>query len=133
MNNSDSFFESEFFNKHRGLITVLTTVSFAFLTIYILYRGLKPDEAQQPNNPVRVTTEIKKKSPAKRRLTFCTQDLLYTNINNIDMSVVYPLMDSLSKIYDLFMIVLVSDNDKIDDVVDRFSVLIEDKIIFKHV
>ena len=48
--NSDSFFDNDFFQENKAILTILTTVSLAFLTIYWLYRGLKPEESFQDQN-----------------------------------------------------------------------------------
>ena len=143
--NTDSFFESEFFIEHKGLITVLSTVSLAFFTIFWLFRSLKQNERNQngiennnslvnniissnPNAQRGSTTKI-----SKRRLTIETQDLLYKEIDNMDMSFVYPLLDALNKIYDLYLIVMINENDDTNKIVEKFSTLIEDGIVYKHV
>ena len=141
--NSDSFFESDFFIEHKGLITVLTTVSLAFFTIFWLYKGLKQNERTENENNNSVLDNINATSsnsqPAtvpkisKRRLTISTQDLLYKEIDKMEMSFIYPLLDSLNQIYDLYLIVIINENDDTDKIVEKFSTLIDDGIIYKHV
>lgn len=146
--NSDSFFENEFFREHKGLITVLTTVSLAFFTIFWLYRGLKSNEEGQNNqniqnnlnidqinsqNMLNSLNSMRNKINSKRRLTISAQNILFTKINNIEMSKIYPQLDALAKNFDLFLIILINENDDTQTILEKLSVLFDDGIIFKHV
>lgn len=129
--NSDSFFDTEFFHEHKGLITTIFTVSLAFLTIFWLYKGLK---SENPNN-IQVNTTISPNTfkSTKRRLTINAQDLLYSSLNQIDISFMYPILETLSKQFDIYLIILVDENENTNDLLEKFSLLYEDGIIHRHV
>jgi len=141
--NSDSFFENEFFNVHKGIITVICTVTLAFISIFYLFKGLPTTENQNrsetTNNLNNLNTQnigLTKSQKTKRKLTINAQDILYHDINCIDLSYIYPILDKLAKDYDLYLIILVSDNlktDEINKLLECFSILYEDKLILKHV
>jgi hypothetical protein len=128
--NTDSFFDEDFFLEHKGLITTIATVSLAFFTIFWLYKNLKSN-TQEIQSPA-MQVESKPKG-AKKRLTINAQDLLYSDLKNIDMSFVYPFLESLCQQFDLYLIILVSENEDTNSLLDKFSVLVEDGIILKHV
>jgi hypothetical protein len=141
--NSDSFFESEFFQQHKGLMTLFITVTLAFVTIYWLYRGLKSDGNLNQNNPNNqnlnnalnntATNNYNSTQIVKRRLTISANDILFKDINDIDISYVYQILDKLSSSFDLYLIILIDEKDDTENIIEKFSVLVEDKIIFKHV
>jgi hypothetical protein len=141
--NSDSFFENEFFNVHKGIITVICTVTLAFISIFYLFKGLPTTENQNRsestnnlNNLNNQNVGITKIQKTKRKLTINAQDILYQNINCIDLSYIYPIIDKLANEYDIYLIILVSDNLKTEEInkyLECFSILYEDKLILKHV
>ena len=45
----------------------------------------------------------------------------------------YTFLDSLSKYFDLFIIILISEEDNQENILKEFNDVIEDKIILKHV
>ncbi len=141
--NSDSLFESKFFHEHKGLITVLVTVGIAMITIIYLYFGLMSNERPVNTNPNNSNSQTSqnigqvnsnnKKAIYKRRLTINAQDLLYKDLNDLDISFIYPILDSLSQAFDIYLIVLVDENEDLNKITDKFSVLIEDNLVLKHV
>jgi hypothetical protein len=146
--NSDSLFESEFFYENKGLITICITVSLAMITIIYLYFNLKSNEAprnttniqnnnshNQANSQNNQSTQLtnNKKQVVKRRLTINAQDLLYKDLNDIDLSFVYQVIDNLAQAFDIYLIILVNENEDLDKITEKFSVLIEDNLLLKHV
>lgn len=144
--NSDSYFDSDFFQDNKGLITILSTVILAFLTIYWLYRNLKPEE-QNNSNQINLNNTINNNNQinplqnnlnnrpvkTKRRLMLNASSLFFDEENNFDMSIVYQFLQPLSELFDLYLVVLIKENEEMDKILDKFSCLVEDKIIFKHV
>jgi len=47
--------------------------------------------------------------------------------------VAYTFLDSLSKYFELFLIILINEDDKQDKILEEFHDVIEDKIVLKHV
>jgi len=99
--NSDSFIDLPFFQENKGLITLFFTISFAFITIFYLYTKL------QTTNENRNTVIIPQNNITKKRLTINAKDILFKDFNKIDISKIYPILDKLSKIYDLYLIIMV--------------------------
>jgi hypothetical protein len=128
--NTDSFFDDDFFREHKGLITTIATVSLAFFTIFWLYKNLKSNT--QLTEEATLNAEAKTKV-AKKRLTINAQDLLYTDLKNFEVSFIYPILETLSQQYDLYLIILVCENQDTNSVLEKFTVLIDDGIILKHV
>lgn len=154
--NSDSFLDSDFFQDNKAIITILTTVSLAFLTIYWLYRGLKPEEANpnindtnfvyNQNNDLNarlgnnsVSNENinnvfnKGKAIVKRRLMINASSFLIDDLNNIDVARLYQFLSPLQEIFDLYIVFMINDDKQIQNIHDKLEPLITDKIIFKHV
>ena len=144
--NSDSYFESDFIQDNKGLITILSTVILAFLTIYWLYRNLKPEEQNNFNqinfnntgnsnnltNPLQNNLNTRPVT-TKKRLMLNASSLFFDEKNNFDMSLIYQFLQPLSELFDLYLVVLIKENEEMDKILDKFSCLVEDKIIFKHV
>ena len=142
--NNDSFFESEFFVENKGLITVFTSVSLAFITIFWLYKGLKNNNPNNNNinnqnlNSLNnsTVTNLNNQIPqkiVKRRLTINANDILIKDIDNIDLSQFYEDLDNLSKQFDLYLLILINENENQEKIIEKLSALVDDKIIYKHV
>lgn len=160
--NSDSFLDSDFFQDNKAIITILTTVSLAFFTIYWLYRGLKPEEnisnqsSQNRNlqnniqnymnnninsnnlnnslsNQNNIVNSNIPKPNSKRRLLINASSVLIENMENIDIGKIYQFLSPLSEIFDLYLLFLIKEDNEIQQIGEKLEVLTEDKIIFKHV
>lgn len=134
--NSDSIFEHEFFQKHKGIISLLLTVSLAFLAIYWLYRNLKPNDREISNSHFSSNSSNAIISPtkiAKRRISIAANDILFNDINSIDTSNAYQILEKLSQFYDLYLIILIQENEKTENILDKFKDITNDKIVLKHV
>jgi hypothetical protein len=151
--NSDSIFDSDFLQENKAIITILTTVSLAFLTIYWLYRGLKPEENPQaqantnsilinfPNvvnnifnqNGVQVENTNVPKLNNKRRLLINASSLLIDDIEKIDIGKIYQFLFPLSEIFDLYLVIMIKENDEVDKFYEKLEVLTNDYIVYKHV
>jgi len=142
--NSDSFFESEFFNENKRILTICITVSLAMVTIIYLYFNLKSDEIPRnmSNSVSSNQTNLQNiqsgqltnsKVIQKRRLTINAQDILYKDLTDIDISFVYQVIDFLAQAFDVYLIIIVEENDNLDNITEKFSVLIDDKLVLKHV
>ena len=116
--NSDSFFESEFFNENKRIITICMTISLAMVTIIYLYFNLKSDEIPRniSNSVSSNQTNLQNiqsgqltnsKVIQKRRLTINAQDILYKDLNDIDISFVYQVIDFLAQAFDVYLIIIV--------------------------
>lgn len=142
--NSDSFFESEFFNENKRILTICITVGLAMVTIIYLYFNLKSDEIPrnisnsvssnqtnlQNNQSGQLTNS---KVIQKRRLTINAQDILYKDLTDIDISFVYQVIDFLAQAFDVYLIIIVEENENLEKITEKFSVLIDDKLVLKHV
>lgn len=152
--NSDSFFDSDFFQENRAILTILSTVSLAFFTIYWLYRGLKPEENQQSNANlnrnsinVNISNNISNQNGIinnlnfnnapkfnnKRRLLINASSLLIEDIENIDVAKIYQFLFPLSEIFDLYLVIMIKNNSEVDKVYEQLEVLTSDNIVYKHV
>jgi hypothetical protein len=142
--NTDSFFESEFFNENKRILTICITVSLAMVTIIYLYFNLKSDEIPRnmSNSVSSNQTNLQNiqsgqltnsKVIQKRRLTINAQDILYKDLTDIDISFVYQVIDFLAQAFDVYLIIIVEENDNLDNITEKFSVLIDDKLVLKHV
>lgn len=154
--NSDSFFDSDFFQENKAIITILTTVSLAFFTIYWLYRGLKPEEhpQAQPNHnrdlinmPNVGNNNLTQSNLAssqsnngaapklnnKRRLLINASSLLIDDVENIDVGKIYQFLNPLSEIFDLYLVIIIKDNNEVEKVYEKLEVLTSDNIVYKHV
>jgi len=160
--NSDSFFDTDFFQDNKAIITILTTVSLAFFTIYWLYKGLKPEDnslsqnsqnrnlefnnlldnnnqlnnfinSNHLNNQNNFLNSIIPNINNKRRLLINASNVLIQDIENINIGNIYQTLYPLSEIFDLYMLFLIKDNDEIKYITQKMEVLTEDNIIFKHV
>jgi len=155
--NSDSFFDSDLIQENKAIITILTTVSLAFFTIYWLYRGLKPEENLRmqtsnnqnfennlnniANNNINQTNIMNgqtgliniPKLNNKRRLLINATNLLIENSQNIDIGKIYQFLHPLSEIFDLYMVIMIKENNEVEKIYEKFEILTNDNIIYKHV
>jgi len=151
--NSDSIFDCDFLQENKAILTILTTVSLAFLTMYWLYRGLKPEENPQsqantnsvllnyPNvvnnifdqNGVQVENTNVPKLNNKRRLLINASSLLIDDIEKIDIGKIYKFLSPLSEIFDLYLVIMIKENDEVDKFYEKLEVLTTDYIVYKHV
>jgi hypothetical protein len=139
--NSDSFFESEFIQEHKGLIAVFITASLAFLTIFWLYKGLKSNAVEGANNVIiagagGANTGINGAQISnnnKRRLSITANNILFNSFDKIDLANCYQLLDKLSQSYDLYVVILIEENDDQNKILEKLEDLFEDKIIYRHV
>jgi len=151
--NSDSIFDFDFLQENKAILTILTTVSLAFLTMYWLYRGLKPEENPQsqantnsvllnyPNvvnnifdqNGVQVENTNVPKLNNKRRLLINASSLLIDDIEKIDIGKIYKFLSPLSEIFDLYLVIMIKENDEVDKFYEKLEVLTTDYIVYKHV
>jgi hypothetical protein len=133
--NSDSFFESEFFIEYKGLITVFCTITISFFTILYLFTKLKTN-----NNALTTNSNINNRSQneptinktLKYKLTINAVDTLFSDINNCDIGEIYTYLSKLSKRYDIFLLIIINENEDQEKIIERFKPLIEDNIILKH-
>jgi len=151
--NSDSIFDFDFLQENKAILTILSTVSLAFLTMYWLYRGLKPEENPQsqantnsvllnyPNvvnnifdqNGVQVENTNVPKLNNKRRLLINASSLLIDDIEKIDIGKIYKFLSPLSEIFDLYLVIMIKENDEVDKFYEKLEVLTTDYIVYKHV
>jgi len=134
--NSDSIFENEFFQKHQGIFTLLSTVSLSFFVIFWLYRGLKSNDRPDTNTNIRTgsaNANVSSTKILKRRISINANNLLFKDINNIDTAYVYQILDKFAKFYDIYLIILIDENQKIESILEKFNDVIIDKIVLKHV
>jgi hypothetical protein len=134
--NSDSIFENEFFQKHQGIFTLLTTFSLAFIVIFWLYRGLKSNDRPGTNTDIRTGSangNVTSTKISKRRISINANNLLFKDINNIDTAYVYQILEKFSKFYDIYLIILIDENQKIESILEKFNDVTIDKIVLKHV
>ncbi len=155
--NSDSLFDSDFFQENKEILTILTTVSLAFFTIYWLFRGLKPEENLQTQanfnrNLINLPNESYNNNLAqnnltniqynissvpfvnnKRRLLINASSLLIDDVENIDVGKIYQFLFPLSEIFDLYMVIMIKDNIQVEKVYEKLEVLTSDIIVYKHV
>ena len=151
--NSDSIFDFDFLQENKAILTILTTVSLAFLTMYWLYRGLKPEENPEsqantnsvllnyPNvvnnifdqNGVQVENTNVPKLNNKRRLLINASSLLIDDIEKIDIGKIYKFLSPLSEIFDLYLVIMIKENDEVDKFYEKLEVLTTDYIVYKHV
>ena len=126
--NSDSLFDTPFVKENKGLITLFVTISLAFLTIYYLYNRL-----QTPNNNNRPTVQVQQPKVVKKRLTINAKDILIPDLKNIDISTFYTTLDRLSKSFDIYLIILIDENEDQNAIIEKLADLYRDDIIKKHV
>jgi hypothetical protein len=126
--NSDSFFDRPFIKENKGLITLFVTMSLAFLTIYYLYNKL-----QTPSSTNILDEQVQQPKIVKKRLTINAKDILFSEITNIDVSTFYSLLDKLSKTFDIYIIIMIEENEDQNAIVDNLIDLYKDDIIKKHV
>ena len=72
-------------------------------------------------------------SKYKPKMTINANGLLFTDEHSIDESALYQVLDALSDNFELFLIIQVQpskDNHK--SLLDKFTTVIEDNIIYKH-
>lgn len=127
--NSDSFFDQPIIKENKGLITLFVTIGLAILSIYYLYRKVQTQEtatniAQNISQQVKVT---------KKRITLNAKNILFTDTKSIDVSAFYASLDKLSKSFDIYIIILIEENEDQNDIVDKLAELYKDDIIKKHV
>jgi hypothetical protein len=137
--NSDSIWDTEFFQEHKGLIVLFVTISFSFFSIYWLYRGLKSNNTDQQDNNLNnqnlnnLNQLLQRSIPSKKRLTINANGILFDNNEDIELSSFYQTLDALSKTYDLYIVILVNDEENTNKILEKLNPLVEDKIIFQHV
>ena len=134
--NSDSIFENEFLQKHKGILTLLVTISLAFFAIYWLYRGLQSNDTQIPNTNFRTNSTnaiINQTKIAKRRISISANEILFKDINNINAPYVYQILEKLSQFYDIYLIILIQESEKTENILENLKEVTTDKIVLKHV
>jgi hypothetical protein len=87
------------------------------------------------NKPIHNTIIATRPKIVKRKLTISANDILFTTPNEYKLQTLsaYTFLDNLSKYFDLFLIILIKDEDDEVKIVDEFSEIIKDNIILKHV
>ena len=127
--NTDSFFDKPIIKENQGLITLFITMSLAFKTIYYLYNRL------HTQNPITTTTNTIRQETkvTKKRITINAKDILFENVDNIDISTFYTLLDKLSKSSDIYIIILIDENQDQNAILDKLNELYKDDIVKKHV
>jgi hypothetical protein len=154
--NSDSYFDSDFFNENKTMITIVTSLSIVFISFYYIYKSLNLNEGAENNNeiyPDRRNTNINSNSQAiintgniiqniginipklsnKKKLMINGSTVLIKDLNDIDRPLIYQFLDPLSKDYDLYIVFLVENEKEIKIITDNLQCLVDDKIVFKHV
>jgi hypothetical protein len=126
--NSDSIFDTPIIKENKGLITLFVTMTLSFLTIYYLYNKLQAprstDIAFEPAQQAKV---------AKKRLSINAKDILFNDLRTIDVSTFYTLLDRLSKTFDIYIIIMIDENEDQNTILDRLAELFRDDIVKKHV
>jgi hypothetical protein len=134
--NSDSIFENEFYQKHKGILTIFTTITLAFIAIYWLYGRLQSSNGSNLTTNTRLNITNPNIQPAKiqkKRLSINANDLLFKDISNIDQSYVYKILEKLSKLYDIYLIILIQENQKTENILENLKDITSDNLVLKHV
>jgi uncharacterized protein YqgQ len=82
---------------------------------------------------VRTPVQVQQPKIAKKRLTISARDILFTDIKNIDISLFYTLLDRLSKSFEIYIIILIDENDDQNAILEQLVELYKDDIVKKHV
>ena len=85
------------------------------------------------NSHLQSSSFTKSSSKYKPKMTINANGLLFKNENDINETTLYQLLDSLSDNFELFLIIQVQpskDNHKA--LLDKFTTIIEDNIVYKH-
>lgn len=154
--NSDSYFDSDFFQENKTLITIGTTLSLVFFSIYYIYKSLNLNDSdniqenqglnQQNsinnnntlNNPITTNNNnnqinLPKISNKKKLMINGSSIFLKENdLKNLDISLMYQFLDKLSHFYDLYLVFLIDNENQIKEITEKLDILTEDKIILKH-
>ena len=134
--NSDSIFENEFYQKHRGILTIFTTITVAFIAIYWLYGQLQSSNSRNTLTDTRPNITNVNILPAKikkKRLSINANDILFKDISKIDQSYVYQILEKLSKLYDIYLIILIQENQKTENILQDLNDVTSDNLVLKHV
>ena len=134
--NSDSIFENEFYQKHKGILTIFTTITLAFIAIYWLYGRLQSTNSGNMTQNTRQNITNVNVPPVKiqkRRLSINANDILFKDISKIDKSYVYQILEKLSKLYDIYLIILIQENQKTENILENLNDVTSDNLVLKHV
>jgi hypothetical protein len=126
--NSDSLFDTPFVKENKGLISLFVTISLAFLTIYFLYNRLQTHSTHN-----RSTVQVQQPKIVKKRLTIDANDILLSDPRNIDISGFYTILDRLSKFFDIYLIIIIDENEDQNAIIEKLADLYRDDIVKKHV
>lgn len=119
--------------KYAGIVVFISlTISF----LYWLYQNIIKEASTASNNENNQSIQTSSASATvkrKNKMTISLQGIFPIFSTDFEKGVVYQILDQLSNEYDLFFIILITDNDDKEAILNKFSVLIEDIIIYQHV
>lgn len=119
--------------KYAGIV-VFISLTFSFL--YWFYQNIINEGSTASNNGNNQSIQTSSSSATvkrKNKMTISLQRIFPIFSTDFEKGVVYQILDQLSNEYDLFFIILITDNDDKEAILNKFSVLIEDIIIYQHV
>jgi hypothetical protein len=133
--NSDSFWDNPMVRENKNLIMFVISLLIFVGTVYWFLSKQHREATTTTNttatNNTNIPQQILQHSSSKRRLTINITDI--TDIKNPDMNKLKELFENLSQIYDLFMIILVDDNEDTMKFLGKYEPLYDTKLIYKHV
>lgn len=120
----------------KKIVGAVIFILLTLLFVYWLYQNIiketmssSPINANQSSIQASSSLQVKRKN----KMTISLQGILPISSTDFTKGKVYQLLDKLSNDYDLFFIVLINDNDDKEAIIKKFTVLIDDNIIFQHV
>jgi hypothetical protein len=66
-------------------------------------------------------------------LTIHANNILFDDVNNLDIGVFYQNIDILSKQFSIYLIFLVNENEDTNKILEKLTPLFDDNILLKHV
>lgn len=144
--NSDLIFDFENILENKRLIALILSGTIFFLSIiYLINKQNRsgnlnvPNQANANNNNNNINDNSQSnlnsfavKSQNKYKLTLNCIGTLFKDLNNFDLSEIYSYTSLLSKNYEIFLLLLVNENEDQELILNKFKPLIEDNIILKH-
>jgi hypothetical protein len=127
--NSESIWDNPMIQENKNLVIFISSLIIFIGTIYWFL--IKPGEQNIYQSPQTNIHQIIQNKPAKKRLTIHITYL--TDIHNPDMSKLLPLFEKLNQVYDIFIIMLVEENENTTKLLDKYEALTGAKLTYKHV
>lgn len=113
--------------KHYFGLIIITSITL--YVIYWIYQNIIMSKEVESTNQGHKRSS---KRRSKGKMTINCTGLLFKNEHEIVEKEFYSLLDQLSDKYDLFLIVLIDEKSKPNELIQKFKMIIEDNIVFQH-